>query len=196
MTPKTKKPAKERKRRREKQKRPTRSLVWEALLGFATLIGIPAFVLTVLPRVAVPSPSTQIDSNNVLSVSFDISNSGLIPLNDVSARVAIGDVGEGNDPGMHSRRYPNGVPYFDVYFPLEPEEQQHHHLGLDERFTINPESQLSGYVRSADIEIVVSYEPWIVPIHREKRFRFVAIKDRQGSTYWRSWPADEPAPAH
>jgi hypothetical protein len=167
-------------------------MAWQALLGFATLIGIPAFVLSVLPRVSVFLPSTQVDPNNVLSVSFEISNTGSIPLNDASAKLAIGDIGEGNDPGMHRTKKPNGVPYFDLYFPIEPD--QHHHLGLDERFTINPESQLGGYVRSADIEIVVTYQPWIIPIHREKRFRFVAIKDRQGNTYWRSWPSDEPAP--
>jgi hypothetical protein len=194
MSNKGVKPTKERKRKWEKPKIPTRVVIWQALLGFATLIGIPAFVLTVLPRIAVSPPSSPVDPNNVLSVSFEVSNSGLIPLNDVSAKMAIGDIGEGNDPGMHGRRTPNGVPYFDIYFPIEPD--QHHRLGLDERFTINPESQLGGYVRSADIEIVASYEPWIIPIHREKRYRFVAIKDLQGNTYWRSWPTDEPPPAH
>jgi hypothetical protein len=166
---------------------------WQALLALATLIGIPAFVLTVVPRVSVSSPSAPLDANNVLSVSFDISNTGYVPLNDVSAKLAAGHISAPNGGGLiESRLKPNGVPYFDVYFPILP--GQHHHLGIDERFTINPESQLGGYIDKADIAIVVSYQPWIIPITSEKRFRFLAVKDGQGRTYWRSWPIDEPAP--
>ncbi len=166
--------------------------VWELLLAIATLVGLPAFVLTVLPRVSVSAPSAPLDPNNILSVSFDISNSGYIPLDDVSAKLGAGHIGAPGEPGIHSRLKPNGVPYFDVYFPII--QNQHHHLGLDERFTINPESQLGGYIRNADIAVIVSYQLWFVPWHTEKPFRFIAQPDGQGKVYWRSWPVDEPAP--
>lgn len=106
--------------------------------------------------------------------------------------MAAGDIGAPGEPGIHAERKPNGVPHFWVYVPII--QNQHFHLGLDERFTINPESQMGGFVRNADIAVIVSYEPWFIPWHREKQFRFIAKPDGQGKIYWRSWPIDEPAP--
>jgi hypothetical protein len=163
------------------------------LLGFATLLGIPAFVLMVLPRVYVPTPSGPVDPNNVLSVSSEISNTGYVPLNDVSASMVAGEIhGPEGGASMVGKLKPNGAPAFNIHFPIQ--KNQHHYLGLDGKFTINPENQLSGAIESADIAIVVSYEPWFIPIKREKMFRFVAKKDARGRIYWRSWPIDEPAP--
>jgi hypothetical protein len=158
----------------------------------ATLLGLAVGALALLPRISVSPPSSQVDPNNVLSVSFDISNTGYIPLEDVSAKLAAGDIGAPNAPGIHAKRKPNGAPEFWVYFPII--QNQHHYLGLDERFTINPESQMGGFVSQADIAVIVSYQPWFIPWRREKSFRFFAKPDRQGKVYWRSWPIDEIAP--
>ena len=61
---------------------------------------------------------------------------------------------------------------------------------MDERITITladvcsigPPVQLS----AADLSIVVSYKPWILPLPREKIFRFIARKQTNGLFYWYS----------
>jgi hypothetical protein len=147
--------------------------------GFCTLIGGIAALVVFLPRPIVFPPSAPVDPNNVMSASFDISNAGYIPLDDVSIRI-------------ESKFKPNGAPIFDVRVVYSAWD--HHYLGLDDRITINPENRLGGNIIKADIAVSVSYLPWIIPIRRERMFRFIAMDDGTGRTYWRSWPLDEPAP--
>jgi hypothetical protein len=171
-----------------------RLLGW--LLSFATLIGIPAFALMVLPRVSVSVPSAQVDPNNVLSVSFDISNTGYIPLNDIALGVApaLIDSGAASGGKIVGTLKPNGVPDFEHVINFQG--WQHHNLSLDERITFDLASVIKGTISKADIAVVISYTPWIVPLRREKRFRFVTMTSETGMTEWRSWPLDEIAPTH
>jgi hypothetical protein len=149
------------------------------------------------PRVVVSPPLQPVDPNNVLSASFDISNVGYVPLEDVGITVAIIRASFPGPPPIKwvTKMKPNGQPDFlhsGLHF-VDP-TWQHHSLGLDERLTINPESQISGIANEADMAVIVSYRPWMIPMHQKKPFRFVATKDGSGKTYWRSWPINEPAP--
>jgi hypothetical protein len=159
-----------------------------ALLGLCTLLGGIVAVLALLPRPVVSSPSVPFDPRNALSVSFDISNSNFVPLRDVSAYLGLGQLVGGKGSLLSDE--PPSVGYGSRF--TNP-EWQHHNLGMDERFTINLESMFRN-MGAADIAIVVSYRPWLLPITKEKIFRFVTGKRSDGVTYWRSWPVGEKLP--
>jgi hypothetical protein len=161
------------------------------VLGAATLIGGVAAVVVFLPRVLVASPSAAVEPNNMMSSSFEISNTGYVPLEDVSVKLAAAYMGgTAIDGAIPEVLKSDGSPNFGIVIGLRNSE--HRYLGLDDHFTVNPESNLIG-VKTADVIFIVSYRPWIIPMRREKVFRFVAKKDARGNTYWRSWPANEPA---
>jgi hypothetical protein len=163
-----------------------------AVLALATLIGGFAAVVMFLPRVLVSSPSALVDPNNMMSSSFEISNTGYVPLEEVSVKLAAAYMGGTAIRGaMPEALKSDGSPNFGILIGLRNSE--HHYLDLDDHFTVNPESNLIG-VKTADVVFIVSYRPWIIPIRKEKLFRFIAKKDARGNTYWRSWPAKEPAP--
>ncbi len=104
-------PKKQKEAKKQPQKPESKSrgkLLWEILLAVCTLAGGFAFS----PRVSVSAPSAQSQKNNVLSASFEISNTGYISLGDIAIGVAPdfilspGDNGGGltaissNDPSL------------------------------------------------------------------------------------------------
>jgi hypothetical protein len=121
-----------------------------------------------------------------MSVSFDISNANFVTLNDVNVSLAIGQFG-----GAGTRVQSGRIPTFRTRF-TNP-DWEHHTLAIDDKITIVLDSILRN-VASADIAIVVSYKPWMLPFRREKLFRFVTFRRSDGMNYWRSWPLDELPP--
>jgi hypothetical protein len=121
-----------------------------------------------------------------MSVSFTISNANVLPLWDVSASLGVGQI-NGRDRALD----PGFVPNFATR--LTNPEWQHHNLGMDDSFTVSPESMFRN-AGPADIAIVISYKPWFLPWRREKVFRFVTARRSDGSTYWRAWALGEVAP--
>lgn len=73
-------------------------------------------------------------------------------------------------------------------------EWKNHTLNMDERFTISIADVIkldkSKGIRlyGADILIVVSYKPWLLPFSREKVFRFITRQQTDGNLYWYSYP--------
>ncbi len=72
-------------------------------------------------------------------------------------------------------------------------EWNNHKLGMDERFTITParifrRADQNVRLNGADIAIVVTYKPWMLPFTREKVFRFVTYRQTNGQLYWNSAP--------
>ena len=185
----SKRKAKSNSSRKKVQKEPrTRrhSKVLPAILGLCTVLGFAISLVVFLPRPTVLPPSVPLDQKDQFSVSFDITNSGYIPLADCTASLGVGQI---TSKGAHLD--PMFIPTFKSRLVMTA--WQHHRLGMDERFTI----VLSDAVRpveSADIAIIVSYKPWFFPIYREKIFRFVTFKQTDGHQYWRSWPIDEQLP--
>jgi hypothetical protein len=153
------------------------------VLGLCTLTGALVFV----PRPIVSPPSTPFAQGNPLAVSFDVSNGGFIPLDDVGVSVGVGQI-----VSSHSRMDQNLIPNFNSR--ISNPDWQHHTLGMDGRFTVGLESMFAGGWGSADLAIVVSYKPWMLPFRREKLFRFVTFGSSDGNVYWRSWPLGERQP--
>jgi hypothetical protein len=65
-------------------------------------------------------------------------------------------------------------------------------LAMDEKYEITPEDLLRTYaVTDADIAIVVKYQPWFIPIKRQRQFRFFTKHFQDGETLWFERPVDE-----
>jgi hypothetical protein len=170
-----------RKNRKSKKKRlPLLNII----LAVATIFGAGIAALVLLPRVVVDS-SVPVDPSNPLSSSFTIINTGYIPLRDINISIGIGQIV--TEPAQID---PNFIPSFKSRL-IRP-EWMHHRLYMDDRFTITigdifslgPSIRLSG----ADIAIVVSYNPWFIPIKKEKILRYVTKKQTDGRLYWYSRP--------
>jgi hypothetical protein len=169
------------------KKRAHTSMLVAWILGIATLVGGIAAAATFLPRISV-IPSDPVDPNNPFSVSFTITNSNFVSLRDVGARIALGQI--------MAEPLPFNPPKTLEYGSggITRPEWNHHKLGMDERFTITtqgifgmlPGAKLSG----ADLAIVVSYKPWIIPLRREAAFRFITHRQSNGNLYWYSHPID------
>lgn len=176
--------------------------LWRLLLGGCTVIGgLPAPAI-LLPRIMVSTPSMPIDPRNSLSVAFDITNTGIVPLCEASAAMAICRIEykQGKILGYKTTHGDNGSggrsPDFDNLPRVERPEWKHHSLGMDERFTINIGSlfDLGSDLTVADIAIIVRYKPWLLRFNRQKVFRYIASRDKRGNMYWESWPLGEPQP--
>lgn len=161
-----------------------RKSLFAVILAIATILGTAITVLSLLPRVIVDS-SVPVDPSNTFSASFTITSASLVPLEDINVYIGIGQVVI--EPAQIN---PNFIP--DFTSRLFRPEWMHHRLSVDDRFTITIGdifglgfgTRLSG----ADIAIVVSYKPWILPLRREKVFRFVTKRQTDGRLYWYSRP--------
>lgn len=185
----SKKKTKSRTVKKQQQKAPKtkmRSKVIPLFLLICTLVGVAASIAVFLPRPIVSPPSIPFDNNNRFSVSFDIINGGYIPLEDCGVSLGVGQI---TSKGAHLD--PSFFPTFGSRLVMPA--WQHHRLAMDERFTVVL-SDLMRNVESADIALIVSYKPWFFPIHKEKIFRFVTFKQKDGQSYWRSWPIEDPLP--
>src|SRR5450631_356540 len=168
-----------------------RSVRW--LVAALSILASLVALLSLMPRVSASLPSSPVDPNDILSGSFEVSNTGYIPLKDVSIELASAYIGNpAPDGSLRGPFKDDGSPTFGLRFQLAG--MNHHYLGIDDRLTVNPGTQFQGEIGVADIAIVVKYQPWFIPIQREKLFRFILMPDRQGRIYWRSWPVDERAP--
>lgn len=153
-----------------------------AFFGALALIGGAVAFLTLLPRISV-TPSDPVDPDNALSASFTISNNNFIPLRHVSASLGIGEiqpVGKPLDPNVA----------YSEQGSLMPDSWTNHSVDMDERFTITPFDVVHAYGdRQASIQIIVSYQPWILPLERQKRFRFETHRQTNGKLYWYALPS-------
>lgn len=128
-----------------------------------------------------------------LTIRFLLSSQSPIqissPLRDTSVFLGVGQI-----TTLPAVPDPTWIPNFQNR--LVRPEWRHHDLEMDDKFTITigdilgPSPNLGG----ADIAIVVSYRPWILPLRRKKVFRFIAKKQSNGAFYWYSYPLSGPRP--
>lgn len=175
---------------RKVAKRPeAHKVLWEVLLGSATLLGGIVAALTFLPRITV-TPSEPSVAQNPFTASFTIANSGVIPLRDV--QVTFFPFESAMSPRVFNENDRPPIDLKDIQGFTYP-QWSHHNLPIDERFTITAEhiigpasSQVA--VAGADVAIVTHYQPWIIPWRRERQFRFVTHRLQNGGFTWYSFP--------
>jgi hypothetical protein len=155
-------------------------------MRYNSLVGGFAAILTFLPRISI-SPSDPPDLQDIFSASFTITNTNFIPLRDVSASVAAGNILLGDSPPNVKTRSN------EFNLRLQIPDWTNHNLDIDEKFAITPQDVIN-FPKSpssiyADIGIVVTYKPWFLPFHREKIFRFVTHRQND-HLYWYSAPVN------
>ncbi len=152
-----------------------------ALLGVATLIGVPGALLTVLPRISA-TVSDPTDTNDPFSSAVTVSNTGYIPLRSVVIDIAWSKITALNEYGNPVTLLGDiGTQHFRSLH-WSPQN-----IGPDERFTesLNDVFSTNRYsLLNAEIAIVVEYDLPIIHLHREKRFPFFAKRQRNGAFYW------------
>jgi hypothetical protein len=158
-----------------------------SLLGVCTIIGTVAALLTFVPRPSVV-PGDPVDPSDSMSASFTIVNTTFIPLWHVTAEVASGYLNGGKAPDSSITR--TMKPEFATLGPrLVRPEWKDHTLNMDDRFTITP-ADLFRHAKEGEIATVVMYKPWILPLQREKVFRFLTYRQTNGNLYWYSLPSN------
>jgi hypothetical protein len=172
------------KKRHERPRASKRNPLGRIAATAITVLGLVATVLTLWPRVVVDS-SEPVDPKNPLSASFTVINTGYLPLRDVTVLLGVGRIVFGT-----GRLDPNVVPNFRSR--LVRPEWQHHRLAMDERFAVTVgdlfRTDSTARVSAADIAVVVTYKPWLLPLSGEKVFRFVTKRQTDGLLYWYPLP--------
>jgi hypothetical protein len=157
------------------------------ILAAATLIGVPAAVFALYPRVTV-TVSDPVDPNNPFSSSVTITNTGYIQLKSVNAGICFDKIEILRPSGS---KPPTTTVLGDCRKQsIRIEEWVPHDLGLDDRFTVaisdlfgNPAEHQSSLVE-AQISILVPYQLPLLHIHCQKRFPLFAKRQSNGNFYW------------
>lgn len=153
-----------------------RRLLVACVLGAATIIGTFGVVI---PRPVV-TPSEPVDPQNSLSASFTVANTGYIPLWHVTGRIALGKLKTTNNITLLGTDFKSLI-----NIPAWTD----HNLYTDDGFTIVPDEIARRILPNknfgeAEIEIVVSYQPWFIRWTRTRRFRFETYRQTNGNYYW------------
>lgn len=172
------------KKKKHKKQPKKRISMLSIILAVATLLGTALAAVALLPRIIVDS-SVPVDPNNPMSASFTIINSSVIPLENIRVALGIGQIVTGS-----KQIDPNFIPSFESR--IARTNWNHRRLSVDERYTVTIGDifQLGAGVNlsGADIAIVVTYNPWFIPINRDKVVRFVTKMQTDGRLYWYSRP--------
>lgn len=147
----------------------------------AFVVGLAASVVTFLPRVTVES-GASIDPSNPYPIPFVITNTGIVPLTNVQPAIGLCAFWTGDPPqippacdgSLHSRLV------MPKWLVRELRHDEKHMIRLDDLFAIKPPAKFGG----ADISIVITYYPWLIPIKREVEFRFITHKENNAMLSW------------
>jgi hypothetical protein len=155
------------------------------LVGFLlAVLGAAAAVLAFLPRV-LPSISEPTIQGQPFSASVTITNTGSIPLQNVSVGLGINEICPANSP-CNSSEFPTPGANHSGNL-VQRVGRKPRDLGIDERFTfplneiIDTQNSATDY---ANIAIVVDYEIPIIKWKREKIYPLYTRKDNNGHIHW------------
>ena len=155
------------------------------IAGGAATIAFLAAALALLPRVSIEQALAP-DVSTGSWGTFEIANTGYIPLTDTRTSMGICFIGGAiTEP-----------PNYVCHGPLKSRSHfmpwDHPWLGIDEKFTIGLDKLIQFPPgRYADISLIVSYKPWFLPWRMEKEVKFVTMLARDGREYWSARPASE-----
>lgn len=140
------------------------------------LIGLGSAILSYLPKISL-SLETVRDSSNPLDTIFTISNNGPFKIKNITYEIAPLHVSsDGGKIEMHGKR---NIKFVHTE-PEIPELQPGEKTSFRRTFPIKGDYQL---INEPEIEIAVSFKSYgLIP--KKKRFRFVAVKDRNDQWQW------------
>jgi hypothetical protein len=174
------------------------------ILGFATLIGVPAAVISFWPRMTV-IPAGLFDESNAYSQTFAVTNTGFLPFEDIHMGLGICSIDTvKHDFYVTEGNYDAGGPHMLFSAP----SWQTPELRRDEPFVVvltdslniatdkyraeHPRvlggTQMMSPLKAANAIFAVSFKPWPSPWHIRYRYRFVAEEQPNGRMMWRAVP--------
>jgi hypothetical protein len=148
--------------------------------SIGTVLGLIYAILLFWPQISV-EPTATADSSNPLSGYFKITNEQSYPLTVVSIEASLrcAKIGTGNDTGPLDKCLPS--------MRSANQRWSKHTLDAHEPYEITPGDRIfitPGGLLYAQMAIFVSYRPWLLPIHREKEFRFETRRLSDGRIEW------------
>jgi hypothetical protein len=150
-------------------------------LGIMTVIGTVVGLVVFLPRVTVDIGELT-DPSNAYTITFVITNAGIIPLKNVQPILGIGMlisgppqiVPDGWDGPFQSRI--KFTPWLTKWMAAD----EKYEIRLDDAIHFGPNVKFGG----AHISIGVEYQPWFLPLTRTKEFRFFTRLEPNGRLTW------------
>ncbi len=162
------------------------SVVGTLLTLAAAIIGLPLAIFHWWPQITVePSAAADLISNP-LSGYFKITNEQTYPIEDLSVEVSLrcAKIGRGDDtpikdcpPSMHTSK----------------QRWTKHTLDAHESYEISPGEMLfvtPGALLYAQLDVLVSFQPWKVPHRFDMPFRFETRRPSDGGIQWVHIPND------
>ena len=148
---------------------------------YVSAIAVALAFTVLIPRLT-PTVSDPKDPDRPFSASVTITNSGLLPLNHVSALIAVREIrGNGSVP------FVDFVGRSDYSSQVGNTQWFPHALWPDDRFTValnDVYSTTRERLGKADMGIVVHYELPIIHVGLQKIFPLHIVKQSNGNFYW------------
>ncbi len=167
------------------------TIVWKIVGGIALAIGLPASVVTFLPRISVDV--RPIDPAEPHKTEITIANTGHVSLKNVKpavglCRLLIKDITHLSEVGCDDKRRVRLLRDKDEWFSKQLDVDEKYSIRLDdllEEFPILNVEKSSDF-QGADITVIIGYEVWTFP--RETEFRFFTRKEKDGRLSWMQRP--------
>jgi hypothetical protein len=153
---------------------------WKLVLFFLGLLGTLSGILSLLPKISV-EPSPPMQSNNLLTAPFVISNDGFLPLYKVSYYVMLRHI-ENDKGGTVTTNNQRGMEPTGFLIPS---------ILPGEKATTGLPNPFSNPTVSGDIDFVVTYRPAWLPWEQKKIFRFGGSRESDGKLVWRHRASSE-----
>jgi len=162
---------------------PLPSRLFAGFLAICTIVGLIVF----WPRLIVEAVG-QIDPLRPFPITFKITNTGFIPLESVQPAIGLCDFWTGSPKNLPDQcNGPLGSYQMRQWFVSTLARDETTEVRLDDLFNIIPPAQFG----AADISIKVAFNPWIVPIHWQREFRFQTRPERDGKLSWIARPLNK-----
>jgi hypothetical protein len=159
------------------------SRLFAGFLAICTIVGLIVF----WPRLIVEAVG-QIDPLRPFPITFKITNTGFIPLESVQPAIGLCDFWTGSPKNLPDQcNGPLGSYQMRQWFVSTLARDETTEVRLDDLFNIIPPAQFG----AADISIKVAFNPWIVPIHWQREFRFQTQLERDGKLSWIARPLNK-----
>jgi hypothetical protein len=160
------------------------SRLFAGFLAICTIVGLIVF----WPRLIVEAVG-QIDPLRPFPITFKVTNTGFIPLESVQPAIGLCDFWTGSPKNLPDQCNGPLGPYLQMpqWFVSTLARDETTEVRLDDLFNIIPPAQFG----AADISIKVAFNPWIIPIHWQREFRFQTRLERDGKLSWIARPLNK-----
>jgi hypothetical protein len=173
---------------------------WRAIVALSVLVTIAVGLPYFFPRMTVEPSSETIDDSFPSSVSFIITNTGIIPLRDIQPYVGVCSVTlyvtpTGPTPAPIPRPPSTAKKCQGSLYEKKvgPPNWHRRDLGIDERYTIaiHEAININAATTAYDISIIVDYKPWFMPWTQHKEFPYESREMADGKLHWFARPLEE-----